>query len=357
VSESRELVIVVGSGRSGTSLFASILRELGYKIPKPEVPADATNPAGFGEPQWLVDFHTATLRKARVQTSDARPAAWGLTARWCFEESVTSEARDWLSQQFAGADHVLLKDPRILWFTTLWETVAEDLEARVKYVTLLRPPADTVKSKDRWYAMSLTPTNRAAGWINTMLYTERATRGKVRTYVAFERLVADWAAAVGAADDVVGLPVLRTARSSMLAAAQKLVDPSLPVSSAGWESLGVSPAISDLADRVWKMFSSLLEVREPDEEAYESLDSLRAEYRALYRTAEEIAHSSVIAASRGDTTSAASSPAPPPVAEAAAAAQPPAAKTLSLRVARLVPESVRHALPLRARKKLVRLLP
>jgi hypothetical protein len=350
------LVIVVGSGRSGTSLFASILRELGYRIPQPEVPADATNPAGFGEPQWLVDFHAATLRSAKVQTSDARPEAWGLTARWCYEESVAARARDWLAQQFSDSDYVLLKDPRILWFTTLWETIADDLDARVAYVTMLRPPVDTIRSKDYWYSMDLTLTNRAAGWVNTMLYTERATRGKSRVFVPFDRLLSDWAAVVCDVDAAVGLPLLRTARSSMLAAAHTIVDPSLPRLSTEWEELGVSPAISDFADRVWKTLLMLLDGGGFEVDAYASLDELRAEYRVLYRTAEEIAQSTILAASRGwvtNRTVAGGNASVPP----ASAMREPAPNTLTLKAARRVPMSIRQVVPLRIRQKLLRMLP
>ena len=101
----RSLVLVAGSGRSGTSLFSGILQRLGYHVPQPEVPADATNPRGFAESQWVVDFHTRLLRAARVQVSDARPAAWALTARGRARRGgrATSCAR-WLAEQFARRD-------------------------------------------------------------------------------------------------------------------------------------------------------------------------------------------------------------------------------------------------------------
>ena len=67
-------MVVAGSGRSGTSLFSGVLQRLGYHVPQPEVPADPTNPRGFAESQWVVDFHTRLLRAAGVQVSDARPA-------------------------------------------------------------------------------------------------------------------------------------------------------------------------------------------------------------------------------------------------------------------------------------------
>src|SRR3954464_5273858 len=79
-AERRSLVLVAGSGRSGTSLFSGILQRLGFHVPKPEVPADSTNPRGFAESQWVVDFHTQLLKRAQVETSEARPSAWALTA-------------------------------------------------------------------------------------------------------------------------------------------------------------------------------------------------------------------------------------------------------------------------------------
>src|SRR5687767_15274627 len=77
----RTLLLVAGSGRSGTSLFTGILQRLGFYVPQPEVPADETNPRGFAESLWVVEFHTGLLRRASVQITDARPAAWARTAK------------------------------------------------------------------------------------------------------------------------------------------------------------------------------------------------------------------------------------------------------------------------------------
>ena len=30
---------------------------MGFHLPQPEVKANDTNPRGFGEPRWVVDFH------------------------------------------------------------------------------------------------------------------------------------------------------------------------------------------------------------------------------------------------------------------------------------------------------------
>ena len=68
------------------------------------MPADETNPRGFAESQWVVDFHAALLKRARVQAADARPAAWALTAELCLEEHGAARAAVWLEQQFRLAE-------------------------------------------------------------------------------------------------------------------------------------------------------------------------------------------------------------------------------------------------------------
>ena len=147
----RSLVLVAGSGRSGTSLVSGILQRLGYHVPAPEVPADDTNPRGFAESQWVVDFHTALLKRVRVQVSDARPAAWAITADVCLEEEVQQQLRTWLEQQYREADHVLIKDPRLSWFLPLWQRCAEAIGVSPRFVTMLRHPAAVVDSKQRSY--------------------------------------------------------------------------------------------------------------------------------------------------------------------------------------------------------------
>ena len=87
------LVLVVGVGRSGTSLFAGILGQLGFHIPQPEVEADDTNPRGFSEPRWVVDFHTRLMRARRVTVNDARPAAWESTAAAAGDPDAQGELR------------------------------------------------------------------------------------------------------------------------------------------------------------------------------------------------------------------------------------------------------------------------
>ena len=103
----RRVVFVVGSGRSGTSTMSGALQTLGMHVPQPEVQADDTNPKGFGEPQWVVDFHDELLKRCNVQVSDARPSAWFESGKLSTFEPLRQRLHEWLEPQFAeGAELV-----------------------------------------------------------------------------------------------------------------------------------------------------------------------------------------------------------------------------------------------------------
>ena len=45
----RQLLLVVGVGRSGTSLMAGMLGQMGFQLPQPEVKANATPSSGMND--------------------------------------------------------------------------------------------------------------------------------------------------------------------------------------------------------------------------------------------------------------------------------------------------------------------
>jgi len=304
-------VLVAGSGRSGTSLFTGILQRLGYGVPQPEVPADDTNPRGFGESQWVVEFHTRLLRAARVQVSDARPAAWALTGRAGLDPLVAAELRGWLEARFGEADHLVVKDPRVSWFLPLWRRCAEDLGAAPRCVTMLRHPAAVIDSKQRWYGGWQGEVSRAAGWVNQTLFTERATREGPRAFVRYEDLLGDWTRAVGRVGEVLDLAVLNEASPAAMRRVHEFVDRGLSRSRADWDRLSVPAPLRAQADEVWMLVSRLADEAEGDGSAIaERLDELRGAYAGYYAEAEAVAHSSVAAARARPAAPGARPPAP-----------------------------------------------
>ena len=95
-----KLVVVTGSGRSGTSSVAGTLKRLGLYIPQPEVETDERNPRGYYEPLWVAEFHKWLLNPIPVRTIDSRPNA-GKIAKKHVTPEVEQQLRDWLRGQLA----------------------------------------------------------------------------------------------------------------------------------------------------------------------------------------------------------------------------------------------------------------
>ncbi|MEJ7689898.1 MAG: hypothetical protein WKF76_05375 [Nocardioidaceae bacterium] len=109
--QQRSLLVVAGSGRSGTSLFTGLVGRLGLYIPQPEMKANDSNPRGYGEPRWSIAFHKELLRSVDVTHDDGRPTAWKRTAKVAGRSAPRDRLHGWLSEQFDQSDRVVVKDP------------------------------------------------------------------------------------------------------------------------------------------------------------------------------------------------------------------------------------------------------
>lgn len=293
----RNLLVVAGPGRSGTSVTTGLLGRLGYTIPQPEIAANITNPRGFGEPKWAVRLHRQLLAQAKVAHGDARPGAAAATLAVAGAPEVQARVAEWLETQFALSDNVVVKDPRLLWFTDLWSRAAAELGARTVSLTMLRHPVPVTKSNQTHY-MELPAPTRVASWVNGALVTERNTRSMVRTSVDYDALLQDWKQVMESALAPVGLPSVSTATPEQVAAGDELVDPSLRRSVSSWEELAIPSYLRDLADRVYEAVCAGAGPGSDDGAVAQTMDALSAEYRELYEHSEAISHATVTQAKR-----------------------------------------------------------
>jgi hypothetical protein len=296
--DDRRLVLVVGVGRSGTSLLTGILGQLGFHIPQPEVKANDTNPRGFGEPRWVVDFHSRLLVEHGAMVNDARPAAWARTSAGGGDAATVAELRQWLEGEFANADAVVVKDPRTAWFLPLWSRCAADLGVRASYVSMLRHPPEILASARKSYGERLTMPGRAAAWLNVTLETERATRGGTRAYVRYEDLLVDWRKELTRVGAALELSLLSPMDPDRATAVDGFVDPALHRNRVGWDEFDLPPYLEEMAEAVWNALQPLADPGGDDATLHATLDDWRPAYAKLYDGAEAIAESSVRAVRR-----------------------------------------------------------
>lgn len=312
------LVVVAGSGRSGTSSVAGVLKQLGLAVPQPEVEGNRSNPRGFFEPRWVVDFQRSLLRRAQVRLSDARPEALAATAAVGADPHAREQLRSWLADQLVHAPELVVKDPRSSWFLPMWRDVAETTGAVPGFVMMLRHPAEVVGSKAEYYknkgaghGRRQVQITRLAGWLNVCLFAEELTRGSRRVFLRYTDLLDDWRPQLRVAAAALDLSLRNGWDDARSAAVDAFLDPDLHRVHTGWADIDVPTALRDLAEEAWLLLDVL--VGAPDDPAARAgLDAVRARYVAMYADAEALVQSTIDA------------PAPPGQPPRAPVTQPPA---------------------------------
>lgn len=299
------LIVVAGSGRSGTSTISGVLKYLGLTIPQPEIPSNPTNPKGFFEPQWAVNFQSKLLIRANVVLSDGRPAAFDQTLKAGASAWAHERVDPWVAEWLGKADEVLVKDPRSSWFLPMWRDAAEAAGGEIAYLTMMRHPAEVVGSKDKYYKHAASgdtiraqQTNRVAGWLNIALFTELQTRGARRTFVRYPDLLEDWQKAVATVGEDLDLAFRHGMSEDVVQQVNEFIDPDLRRVRTEWSDIDAPEEVKELAEETWNALSVLVGTGGSDSEAEARLDAAREHFVTMYADAEAIAQSSAGLAKR-----------------------------------------------------------
>jgi hypothetical protein len=277
------LVVVTGSGRSGTSTVAGTLKRLGLHVPQPEMPADETNPRGFYEPIWVVDFHKRLLNSIPARTNDARPQAAADVAEAASAPEVREELRTWLAEHVAEVGpggQLVIKDPRAFWAHELWSSVADELGIEMSYLTMLSNQTDEFRRTRQ--------TANLAGWVNSAYWTDVATRPRKRTFVRYTDLLADWRSAMAQAQRHLGIDFNADLSTTDHHDVDDFIDAKLYRSKISWDDVDTIPELREQATIAWDACNTLVDAPY-DEGAIAALADVHERYTVLHQYAEAIA--------------------------------------------------------------------
>jgi len=141
--------IIIGSGRSGTSLAAGLLYTGKYYIGENVIPPSPANPKGFFESDYInTEINEAILNRWR---GGVRKGHWWLT-RVPHDTSLTSTLpiRRKMRVEIAKAPYCF-KDPRFCYTAHLWKPY---LQSDTKFVCIFRNPAATAHSMYKEYKVA-----------------------------------------------------------------------------------------------------------------------------------------------------------------------------------------------------------
>lgn len=145
---SPQSILVVGMHRSGTSLTASLLSNLGVKMGTKFIAADRANSEGYYEDRDLVRFHQKAFRQTLGATADGH-TDWGWTTGRCIESddmaNWSHHASRLVSRRRSTKQVWGFKDPRTTMILDFWDKLLPN----PVYVCVYRKPTLVADSMQR----------------------------------------------------------------------------------------------------------------------------------------------------------------------------------------------------------------
>ena len=142
----KEIVIVLGMHRSGTSLAAMSIKKLGCPGTGHDKYKDEFNPLGYHEDLRIVKINNKILETLKK--------GWGSFDHWLplqddwREKKICKEASEEIKNILKNIPHkrVIIKDPRIVILFKLWEDIILGLNINIKLVILVRNRNSVISS-------------------------------------------------------------------------------------------------------------------------------------------------------------------------------------------------------------------
>ena len=144
-----QVILVTGTGRSGTSLAMQALHAGGVSVSSDLVPASASNVAGPFEDQDALSIQRELINDLRFTGAQLRPDDWQMSDAYrVAREHLTNVVR----RNTGALECWAVKAPQISVLFPLWRDVCLDLGVSSKVVLCVRNAEDTVRSLAMSYA-------------------------------------------------------------------------------------------------------------------------------------------------------------------------------------------------------------
>ncbi len=294
----RTVLFVAGAGRTGTSTFAGLMQLLGLHVPQPEVPADDSNPKGFAEPQWVVDFHDRLLADAMVTVSDSR-------ARRVVRDRPDRHPRAGADRRRRVARGPLGRPPGAGGQGPAARLVPRPVAGRrdPRRRHARRSPPCCARRRRSWAASRSTTATGSARLISprrgsTCCSTSSAPPARTSPTAAASSSATPTCSTTGPASPWTRRGAWTCSRSSTPTASRlrdvhRFIDPSLRRVTVSLDELGLPRRLHDLTEQTWEQLNLLAEPDGDTPEVHAALDQLRDAYVELYEESEAISRSSV----------------------------------------------------------------
>ncbi len=144
----KSVIVVLGPGRSGTSILMQILEALAMTISKDMVPPKEHNP--FGAYEDIEIFKTQDELRAQISPATMPPPPEWLNSEGVHQIKV--KLKTILESRIQDSSTVFgFKDPKTALFIPLWTQIFNELSITPLYILATRRPESVIKSmKNQW---------------------------------------------------------------------------------------------------------------------------------------------------------------------------------------------------------------
>jgi len=281
----QKAICIIGMHRSGTSTISRAVNLLGAYLGEDAdmVKPRYDNPEGFWERPDIVDIddRLLSLYKKDWDCLVPQPEGWHKSEEAAL---LRAEVKALLATHFSGKPLWAWKDPRTTVVFEIWKEAVAELGAELACIFVVRNPLDVAHSHQKRDGFSL---EKGFGiWFNYNLAALRSTADVKRSFVSYDRFLADWEGELKrcAADIDVAWPEDDT---ELKAKMSEFIKPGLRHSQSGLKELRESGAPRPVIELYSRLEDALLPGFAPDESFNERLSALATEhneYAAMFRS-------------------------------------------------------------------------
>jgi glycosyltransferase involved in cell wall biosynthesis len=187
MSNLRQIALVLGMHRSGTSALASLISRLGFDLGKNLMPGNEFNAGGYYENEKLVQFHGEILDRLGSSWHDLRflPVS-AFLGGWI--DDAAQGLSGILQEEFGDASRIVVKDPRASRLLPVWHRLAQERDLDLRFLLIGRHPLQVSYSLAHRDAFSRQKSLLL--WLQYNLAAERGSRSGRRLILRYQELMA-----------------------------------------------------------------------------------------------------------------------------------------------------------------------
>ena len=216
-AETPKVVIVLGMHRSGTSLLANILHELGVDMVDGPTHHSIKNEAGFWERMDIVALHDEILSLIGAPVGSPRHAV-SLPDGWWRDPAIAplrKRLKDLAAETLARTEGPWgFKDPRTCRLLPMWKEILKELSLTPRFIWAVRHPAESSHSMSDKNPVHrpLTPAESELDWLAYNYDILKFAGREIGHVVPYESWFDDAAATASRLISALGLPADAAAR-------------------------------------------------------------------------------------------------------------------------------------------------